>query len=142
MSDDFDEVFVKLAVNSVIDDLEELVSKVLYLESMSRHVVACENDHEAAGAYAQEAYALFMGIPMATVPTFIMAVADRYNREREELLKVLDGVYEAERELVEVVTDDSILNLPVDQAAKIGQVRAKLSRILEEAPYARRDDAE
>lgn len=134
MSEEFNEAFLGLAMQSVVDDLDSLLDQVLRLEAMARHSTAAD-DHESASAYANEAYALFMAMPVKALPTFIMALADRYNREREHLLAALDAIHTAEGRMTEVLTDDDALSIPFSAAARLGHVRLSLVEALEVAPY-------
>lgn len=137
-----EEAFMSMAVNSVIEDLDGLVDGIFRYEAMSRHAVAVNDDYEAAEEFANEAGKLIMDVPYRTIPTVIMAMADRFNREREAYLATLDELFEAQRLLTEILTKDEVLLIPISQAASLGHVRRRLVEALEAAPYSRREERE
>lgn len=139
---EFEEAFMNMAVNSVIEDLDGLVDGIFRYEAMSRHAVGVNGDYEAAEEFANEAGKLIMDVPYRTIPTVIMAMADRFNREREAYLATLDELFEVQRLLTQVLTEDEALLIPIGQAASLGYVRRRLVEALEAAPYTRNEDLE
>lgn len=136
--DDFDKVFASISMTSVVEDVDQVVSQVLHLESLARHAMACEGDHETAGEVSQQAYEVFSNIPYRSLPTFIMAMADRYNQEREALHALLDVVYEARVKLGAISTS----GLPFVQAFQLVDVVEMLKKGIEDSPYSRKEDSE
>lgn len=136
--EEFDKVFASISMTSAIEDVDQVVSQVLYLESLARHAMACEGDHEAAGEVSQQAYEVFSNIPYRSLPTFIMAMADRYNQEREAFHALLDVVDEARVKLGAVSSSD----LSFAQALQLVDVLEVLKKGIEDSPYSRREASE
>jgi hypothetical protein len=138
MSEGFEEAFASLSFNAVAEDLEGLMDEVVYLESVCRHAVACDENHEAAAEAANQAYAAFMGVSMKALPTLIMGMADRINREREGFLAALEGVHGAKQRLTEVLDSASRTSgIPLDVLVDLMGVSRVLDEIMENAPYQR-----
>lgn len=136
--EEFDKVFASISMTSVVEDVDQVVSQVLHFESLARHAMACEGDYEAAGEASQRAYEVFSNIPYRSLPTFIMAMADRYNQEREAFHALLDVVHEARVKLGLVSTS----SLSYAQAFLLVDVREMLKKGIEDSPYSRQEDSE
>lgn len=125
MSDEStNEQFRSIAFNTLVEEAEETISAVLALESRSRHEMACNGDHEAAAALAAEAYVVFTELPIRAIPTFVMNLADRHNREHEAYTKALDDISDAREHLRQfrVLRDQSqfaLAEASLDAAEKI-----------------------
>jgi hypothetical protein len=96
---DVNEAFQQMAAAQVFQDMEALINAFVRLESESRHHIACAGDPQAAALAADEAYRLLMDSPMKVIPTLILGLADRFNREHEILMAVLERVEDAKGHL-------------------------------------------
>lgn len=133
--EEFDKVFLGLSVNSVIEDIDSAVDEIISYEAQARNAVAYDED---PAPYAQQAYEVFLSVPMKTVPTLIMAIADRFNREREAFLALLDVVDEARVKLGAVSSSD----LSYVQALQLVDVLEMLKKGIEDSPYSRKEASE
>lgn len=134
--DDVNEQFKALAFRSMADDLEQIMNEVVRLEAQARHHVGCEDDPDAANRAASEAAGLFMTVTLAAVPTLIMGLADKFNREKEALLALLDVIYHGAGEV-----RAAIHHLEQGQSALalayLHNLGDRYADALEEAPYQR-----
>lgn len=132
-NEEFDQAFLGMAVTSNIEDLDHVISQILYLEGLSRFAALGE-DPEVVQGYAQEAFALFMDVPLKTVPTFIMAMADRFNREKEALLAALDALNDIGLKIggikLDTISDTTTAFVLADVLDLVGKA-------LEDAPYSK-----
>lgn len=119
MQRDVDAEFEKMIGMSRIADMENVVRNVLRLEGESRNAMA-DGRPEDAGAPADEAYRLFMGVPALAIPTLIMGLADHYNQMREMFDAVLDRVRLARLEVEEAdrLLDEGEWDLAHDRVAQ------------------------
>lgn len=129
------EEFRHLAFVSVVEDAAAMIEQVFALEARSRHEMACNDDPEAAGRAAHEAYSLFMqGTTLAGLPTIVMGMADKFNREHEAYASLLDAVADAAEHLRQAV-ELAARNKPGLAEASILSARMILAGALEHALY-------
>ena len=92
--DDVNEQFRAIMFRDMVEHGETLIQRICELEAASRHEMSCNDDPEAAGRFADEAFALFMDSQMKMLPTIVMGLADRFNREHEAYTALLDTMSE------------------------------------------------
>lgn len=97
---DVNEQFKAMVFHEMVEHGELLINKLCELEAVSRHEMACNQDPVAAGTAADQAYALFMDVSLKMLPTVVMGLADKYNREHEAYTALLDAVAEAMEVLI------------------------------------------
>ena len=140
-SDDVNEQFRALAIRSMAEDIEAVIDQVVHLESMSRHEVECTGDAQAANDAAAQAYSIFMDVPMKLIPTLIMGLADKANREKEALLAALDALDAAATSL-----ESAVVYLEGGRTgvgtAMVMTVLDAVKTALDEAPYAKTGDGD
>ena len=140
-SDDVNEQFRALAIRSMAEDIEAVIDQVVHLESMSRHEVECTGDARAANDAAAQAYSIFMDVPMKLMPTLIMGLADKANREKEALLAALDALDSAATGLTAAVEQFENGRANIAQAMLMS-ILDTVKLALDEAPYAKTGDGD
>lgn len=139
--DDVNDQFRAMALRSIAEDVDAVIEQVTHLEAMSRHEVTCTGDADAANASAAQAYSIFMDVPMKLMPTLIMGLADKANREKEALLAALDALDGAAVALEDAVTHFGGGRTRIGLAV-VMKVLDDLKLALEEAPYAKTGDGD
>lgn len=97
---DVNDQFKAMVFHDMVEHGELLIEKVCELEAASRHEMSCNQDPVAAGQAADQAYGLFMDVSLKMLPTIVMGMADKYNREHEAYTALLDTVAEAMEVLI------------------------------------------
>lgn len=144
MKDDdyINEQFREIAFTTVALDAEQLINQVIGLEAESRHEMSCNDDPEAAGRKANEAYGLFMqSTTLAGLPTLVMGFADKFNREHEAYTLALDAIADA-KEHIRLALEFVKRKQPAMVEANVESAMAILVQALEDAIYAKTDDPE
>ena len=94
-----DEEFSRMMFRSVVEEVEAIMAQIIFAEAQSRHEMACNDDPEAANAAANRAYATLMEVKLRELPTLIMGLADKFNREHEAYTKLLDEIQDVQEHL-------------------------------------------
>lgn len=97
--DDVNEEFQKVAFMAVVTETEEIINRVIELESLSRHEIACNNDPHAASIHAAQAHHLLGEVKLAHLATLVLAMADKYNQDHEAYLKMIDEMVDVQEHL-------------------------------------------
>lgn len=139
--DDVDGEFKALAFRTMAEDLEQIMNEVIRLEGQARHEIGCNDDHIAANKAASDAASLFMTVQLNLVPTLIMAMADKFNREKESLLALLEVIHHGAAEIGIAVNYLEAGNQRM-ALAHLHNLADKYAEALEEAPYERAEDAD
>lgn len=139
--DDVNDHFRSMAMRSIAEDVEAVIEQVMHLEAISRHEVECTGNTEAANAAAYRAYSIFMDVPMKLMPTLIMGLADRANRERGALLAALDTITDTSVKVQEAIATLE-RGRPHIAKAMLGNIHADLLQALEDAPYEKAGDGD
>ena len=72
-------------------DVNATIDRVVELESRARQAME-SGDPQASAGFANQAYGIFMDLPMRLTPTLILALADRVNRADEAYWAYLNHV--------------------------------------------------
>lgn len=68
--------------NEMFADMAVVIDQVIALEAKSRER-SFVDDAQGVEHFANQAYSIFMDVPMKLMPTVVMGLADSVNRERE-----------------------------------------------------------
>lgn len=136
---DVNEAFQNMTRIMRIDEMESLLNEIITLEARSRHILQCDGNKAEAEAVGNQLYTLLMSLRMAEVPSLIMNLADRFNREHDIVAMLLDAIEEADHDL-----DLAAGHFGNDRKAIGGthllNAQRLLREALERAPYERIDD--
>lgn len=137
--DDVNEQFKSIVWQDMIEHGELLITRICELESASRHEMSCNQDPVAAAKFADEAYALFMDLPLKLLPTIVMGLADKFNREHEGYTALLDTVGEVQ-EVLFVAAQHRARREPVLEEINLELALTFLADAREQALYEKTDE--
>lgn len=139
--DEVNEQFRALVFADAIQETDQVVRQILTSEAQARHAMACEGDPVAAQEFANAGYQVLLGVPMRSVPSVVMSMADMFNREHEAYTVALDYILDIEEHLRQFQTfwerGDTAAAL-----ASVAAIQAIVKQAVDDAIYERSEDSE
>lgn len=139
--DNVNEQFRAIVFRDMVEHGETLIQRICELEAASRHEMSCNDDPVAAGKFADEAFALFMDTQMKMIPTIVMGLADRFNREHEAYTALLDTMGEV-REVLLLAAQHRARREPVLEEINLDLALTFLADAQEHALYEKTEESD